>query len=265
MATENEAGSEFEQRIAAFTGQLSKAQQGNAALTQTVQTLQAQNQILEQRINDALLSQRQPVPTTPVSSGSPDSFLQEGTAKAQSGDIQAMVAGLVETAIGRAIKPLVDRQEADAQFQALKAAQEPSWQAAAAKYPQLQDPNGVLARAADQIWKSRPDLAGLPDAPLVVSTLAAAALAGTKEQKQQVVEGKQRASVTPVPLTARDKITGLLNENTGTEKMRENAAAVHDKIESTGVRSGEEGALRNMEAFRAQLTNIAADKLDAQE
>ncbi len=264
-AEQTPALSEFETRIAQLTGQKAEAERGNAALEQTVLLLQKQNQVFEQRLNDVLIGQRPPAQETPalVPSGIPSST---PSAPAQSGDIAKLVASLVQDAVGSAIKPLIDDRAADTAANRLAATQNASLGVAAKQYPQLNDPESVLAKTAERIWASRPDLQGLEDGPLVVASLAASALASSKEQKAQNAPGKLQASTTPGNQSARDQITSILNDSDSTvEKLREGAAEVAERNQAEGVRGNQDGANRIRDVFRAQLNTIAADAAEAME
>lgn len=263
MPPETTPSNEFEQRIAALVGQKAESDRTTQATQQSLILLQKQNQILEQRLNDVLIGQQPSAPVAPASSGLPSST---PSAPAQTGDIAALVAGIVKDAVGQAVKPLVDARAADSATAALQTKQNLSMSAAVKQYPQLQDPDSILAKTADRIWSSRADLQGLDDAPLVIASLAASALAGSKEQTTQNIPAKRQAATVPGQTSAREHITSILNDSdSGTSKLREGAAEVAAKNEAEGVRGNEDGANRIRDVFRAQLNTIVADNAEAME
>ncbi len=227
-----------EERIAAII-----AQRDNAA-TQAGQ-LEEQNRILATRL--AALENQVAHPPKPTFSSQENTQPAENDKPLAGQDIAAMVQATVRDALA----PVTEKIQASEAQAALQNQQAVAYQQAVKTYPGLEDSQSPLSQVAQKIWNGRPDLASLPDAPVVIATMAQGALAEAKLADKVTTERKQQASIVqPAPVS--DKVN---QPEAGSR--REVINQVREKVQNEGVQGS--SANRFADLFRSNLTETVAE------
>lgn len=120
-----------------------------------------------------------------------DNIWPQRKSKPKGDDIAALVNAAVQDAIAPVVKKFTERDQADI----IKNQQQASFNAAVAQYPDLKDPASDLSQMADKLYQNRLDLASLPDAPMIISSMAKGILADTRAVNAEVREHKRNAAV----------------------------------------------------------------------
>jgi hypothetical protein len=194
--------SPVEDRIAAIVGQRNQAQG-------QVTSLQTENAVLAEKL--ASLEQKiSQVQTNMVSEPSSEQRLDrllaadqtisaEGkpTARAKDGpDIAALVAA----AVSKAISPITEKIDKAEQQSVLKTQHNVSFSKAVELVPELLDKDSEVSKTAERLWQGRPDIANLPDAPLVFAQIAKGIVADVRKVDKTVTDRKRQAAVqSPAP------------------------------------------------------------------
>lgn len=108
------------------------------------------------------------------------------------------IGEIVAAAVAGAMEPIKDElsvMKKSREGDLLVTQQQNSFNIAAQQYPDLKDPNSELSKVADQLFKSRGDLANLADAPMVISSMAKGILADARQVQAGVVDQKRKAAI----------------------------------------------------------------------
>jgi hypothetical protein len=109
---------------------------------------------------------------------------------------------LVEQAVAKAIQPIAQRTEEDAKLAQLQAAHERSFSEVAEEHPELRDQTSPLRQTFNALFDGRPEIAALPDAPAIVTTMALGVLGGAAEAQKEQTSRKRSAVIhkpSPIP------------------------------------------------------------------
>lgn len=173
---------------------------------------------------------------------------------AGSSDDPLDLAALVRSAVSEAVKPILEKDaQRDAQSH-LRTQHQQAYTIAAAQNPDLQDPGSALSQIVEKLWTARPDIASLPDAPIVFANLGRGVLADQKAADVVAAERKRRASVTDGAGRS-DSARPDIRPTPSEEAIKETRDRVFEKGITT---EGSAGAFTDL--FRASLTQALVDQ-----
>jgi hypothetical protein len=147
------------------------------------------------------------------------------------------VGALVSAAIKEAIAPISEEMAAykqDREASKVTDAQRQSYNIAAQQYPDLKDANSELSKIADKLFQSRPDLAALPDAPMVISSMAKGILADTRAVTKEVTQQKRDAAVTKPNASGNLDINQLSEDRDRVTQAKELKEKLIEKSQAEG-------------------------------
>lgn len=191
----------IEERIAALVGQRDDASAKSAQLAQNNQALQQQIDALTKQVQtfaqqsalpsdgDLVTQLLREAEAPPRSEASP----KKTTLSADD------IARVVKASVEASLQPIQERIAEDQQTQQLRSAQARSFNVAAGQMPDLLERESELSQLTERLFTERADLANLPDAPLLLATVAKGILADAKKVDKVVDARKRQAAVNRPP------------------------------------------------------------------
>lgn len=238
---DNTQSNDVETRIASIVSQRDQAQTNAASLLEQNKTLATRLAILEDQLA-TFATRSTPGSQIPAKPEIPPASIPKSSSDTP--DIASMVRGIVQDAI----KPITERFDQTEAKQALQLKQKQAFTIAASQCPDLADPESDLSQTVERLWQGRPDLAGLPDAPIVLTNIARGILADARRADVKQVEQKKQANILkPAPTSAR------VNNEPPNERA-ELAKTVREEASQQGT-TGAGGADLFANLFRASLTD----------
>ena len=194
-----------QKRIDQITGQRHAAVQRAEAAEGNIQALT--QQVLS--LQNTLQSQNQQVAQAPAVD--PVQALL-GHAAPKAGEAQAApidIAGMIKSAVGEALSPVMQKQQADADAQVLHDAQSRNYQEAATEYlPQALVQGSTEQQTFDAIFQSSQALQLDPNGPSI-ALAAVAGILGNRAGQVKVTEARKQAASTPTPNSPLARIDDL--------------------------------------------------------
>jgi hypothetical protein len=171
-----------------------------------------------------------------------------GRAEPQGAQTPGDIAGIVEAAIAKAVAPLYQKAAVDQASTERRGQHEVAFQEAARDYPELLTPTSELRQVFNALYDNRPDVAQLPDAPLIIANMARGILADQRRGEQRVAADKRAAAVhVPTP-AATDRPVGGGPSKTLVDAVE----AAKQRIRQGGKSFQDYKLLRMASAFQAR-------------
>jgi hypothetical protein len=138
---------------------------------------------------------------------------------------------MIESTVANAISPVTTKLQVDAQADALRAQQSAFYAQAAASMPALRDGGSPESALFDKIYKGQPELANLPQAPLLIAEMVRGLSVEANQKQAQRVERKGRAAVVNPGSSLNRVGLGAISD---TEQAGEYIDALREKGEQKG-------------------------------
>lgn len=183
----------------------------------------------------------------------PDEIWPKRKSNGNSDDVGALVSAAIKEAIAPISEEMAQYKK-DREASKVTDAQRQSYSIAAQQYPDLQDPNSELSKIADKLFQSRPDLAILPDAPMVISSMAKGILADTRTVNKEVEQHKRNAAVNKPNATGNLDVAQLSEDRDRATQAKELKDKLIEKSQAEGS-STEDFA----DLFRLNLEQIRSE------
>lgn len=163
---------------------------------------------------------------------------------------------MIEQAVGRALQPLVEREQARAQEESLRMQQVQSFNEATEFLPNLAEPGSVEQRLFDEILAAQPELQKLPSAPVLVGNMIAGIL-GSGATPHVPTEDRKRAASPPTPGFDLSRRLNDVDSSDGKKQASRNQAAI-DELTQKGNRGGlQPDELQTLIGLKMGRANIA--------
>lgn len=246
-------GDNVQKRIDQITGQKHEAtrraeaaEQSNQALTNQLMSLQSTVEGLTNKLNVAPASA--PVANDPISQLLGNAASPSASAPAQQ---PLDIASLIKSAVGEALSPVMQEQQAQADQQALFAAQQQSYQVAAQDYlPKALEQGSTEQQTFDAIFNGSQALQLDPNGP-GIALAAVAGILGVNPGQQKQTEARKQAASSPAPSNALARLADLPS---GQMQNADAIKALGEQGASQGLTTDNLAALIGLKTGKAQVS-----------